>query len=256
MLRDAEYSEHHHEHARPPSLHLLGPRVSPYIQVRLPTYIYHSSLGHLPYLAESTASITTSLRTIYILMSPRAPTTVARRFIATATATHHPAPAFNPSRVAVPLIAAGAAATAATAVTASRAAPKLGRIARWYLPTMAAVAFGMLYIPETLFIEPSKRTVTLDQANRFIGMGVDQQLSDHNRRANLAYELTQEERNQAMLDSFGSRSSLDDMEKAIAGYEATRPKGPVEARMALENAYGDRSNLQHLKRAMQIYEVQ
>lgn len=121
---------------------------------------------------------------------------------------------------------------------------------------MAAVAFGMLYIPETLFIEPSKRSVTLDQANRFIGMGVDQQLSDHNRRANSGYELTQEERNQAMLDSFGSRSSLDDMEKAIAGYEATRPKGPVETRMALENAYGERSSLQHLRRAMQMYEVQ
>jgi hypothetical protein len=121
---------------------------------------------------------------------------------------------------------------------------------------MAAVAFGMLYVPESLFVEPSKRTVTLDQANRFIGMGVDQQLSDHNRRANSAYEMTQEERNQAMLDSFGSRSSLDDMEKAIAGYEATRPKGPVERRMELENAYGERSSLKHLRRAMQMYEVQ
>lgn len=121
---------------------------------------------------------------------------------------------------------------------------------------MAAVAFGMLYIPETLFTEPSKRTVTLDQANRFIGMGIDQQLSDHNTRANSGYELTQEERNQAMLDSYGSRSSLDDMEKAIAGYEATRPKGPVERRMALEHAYGERSSLHHLKKAMEIYEVQ
>lgn len=121
---------------------------------------------------------------------------------------------------------------------------------------MAAVAFGMLYIPETLFNEPSKRTVTLDQANRFIGMGIDQQLSDHNRRANHGYELTQEERNQAMLDSYGSRSSLDDMEKAIAGYEATRPKGLIEQRRALEDAYGERSSLHHLRKAMQIYEVQ
>lgn len=121
---------------------------------------------------------------------------------------------------------------------------------------MAAVAIGMIYVPETVFIEPSKRTVTLDEANRFIGMGVDQQLSDHNRRANHGYQLTQEERNQAMLDSYGSRSSLDDMEKAIAGYEATMPKGPVERRMALEDAYGDRSSLKHLRRAMQIYEVQ
>ena len=121
---------------------------------------------------------------------------------------------------------------------------------------MAAIAFGMLYIPETVFIEPSKRTVTLDQHNRFIGMGVDKQLSDHNQRANHGYELTQEERNQAILDMYGSRSSLDDMEKAIAGYEATRPKGPVERRMALEEAYGDRSSLQNLRRAMQMYEVQ
>ncbi|KAJ4355774.1 uncharacterized protein N0V89_003795 [Didymosphaeria variabile] len=179
---------------------------------------------------------------------------MARRFIATAT--HQPAPAFNASRAAAPFIAATAAATAATAITASRAAPKLGRIGKWYLPTMAAVAFGMLYIPDTLFMEPSKRTVTLDQANRFIGMGIDQHLSDHNRRANYGYELTQEERNQAMLDSYGSRSSLDDMEKAIAGYEATRPKGPVEQRRALEDAYGERSSLHHLRRAMQMYEVQ
>jgi hypothetical protein len=172
------------------------------------------------------------------------------------------------------LIAATAAATAATAVTVSRAAPKLGRVAKWYavitthplqkritdlfryLPTMAAIAFGMLYVPETLFVEPAKRTVTLDQANRFIGMGVDQQLSNHNRHANVGYQLTQEERNQAILDSYGSRSSLDDMEKAMAGYEATRPKGPLETRMALENAYGERSSLQHLRRAMHMYEVQ
>ncbi|KAF2448368.1 hypothetical protein P171DRAFT_428457 [Karstenula rhodostoma CBS 690.94] len=179
---------------------------------------------------------------------------MARRFITTAA--HQPAPAFTASRAAAPLIAVTAAATAATAITASRAAPKLGRIAKWYLPAMAAVAFGMVYIPETVFVEPTKRTVTLDQANRSIGMGVAQQLSDHNRRANPTFALSQEERNQAMLDSYGSRSSLDDMEKAIAGYEATMPKGPVEARMALEDAYGERSSLQHLKRAMQIYEVQ
>ncbi|KAF1968414.1 hypothetical protein BU23DRAFT_480200 [Bimuria novae-zelandiae CBS 107.79] len=178
---------------------------------------------------------------------------MARRL---STAAHAPAPAFNAPRAAAPFIAATAATAAATATTASRAAPKLGRVAKWYLPTMAAVAFGMLYIPETLFTEPSKRTVTLDEATRFIGMGVDQQLSDHNRRANHGYGLTQEERNQAILDSYGSRSSLEDMEKAIAGYEATRPKGPVETRMALEDAYGDRSSLHHLRKAMQIYEVQ
>jgi len=125
-----------------------------------------------------------------------------------------------------------------------------------YLPTMAAVALGILFIPENIFDEPTKRTITLDQATRSIGMGIDQQLSEHNRRVNHGYELSQEERNRAMLDSYGARSSLDDMEKAIAGYEATRPKGPHERRLALEEAYGDRSSLKHLSRAMQIYEVQ
>ena len=123
---------------------------------------------------------------------------------------------------------------------------------------MAAMAFGMLYIPETLFIEPSKRTVTLDQANRSIGMGIAQQLGEHNRRANSGrvQELTQEQRNQAILDSYGSRSSLEDMEHAIAGYEATRPQHPHERRMALEDAYGERDSLHHLRRAMELYEVQ
>lgn len=91
----------------------------------------HTSTGHYhTHTLQSHTHTHTSLQPTPIIMSPRAPSTMARRFIATAS--HQPAPAFNASRAGVPFIAATAAATAATAVTASRAAPKLGRIAKWY----------------------------------------------------------------------------------------------------------------------------
>lgn len=122
---------------------------------------------------------------------------------------------------------------------------------------MAGVAVGMLFIPESLFVEPTKRTVTLGEANRRIDFSISHQLDEHNRRANLGFEPSQEERNWAMLDSYGARSSLEDMEKAIAGYEVShKPQGRHERNMLLEEAYGERSSLKHLRKAMELYEVQ
>jgi len=140
---------------------------------------------------------------------------------------------------------------------AQSATPKLGRIAKWYLPAMAAVALGITFIPDQLFYEPTKRTVTLGESNRRIVYTIAAHMDHQNHRANTGYQPTQEERNQMMLDSYGDRSSLEDMEKAIAGYEAgLRPKTEYEKKAALEEAYGDRSSLKNLRRAMELYEVQ
>lgn len=114
-----------------------------------------------------------------------------------------------------------------------------------------------MFIPEDLFDEPTKRTVTLGAANRHIDFSIAQQLGEHNRRANQGYQPSLEERNWAMLDSYGGRSSLEDMEKVIANYEdSLKPMGKLERNLMLEEAYGDRSDLKHLRRAMEIYEVQ
>jgi hypothetical protein len=119
---------------------------------------------------------------------------------------------------------------------------------------MAAVALGITAIPEDFFREPTKRTVTLSEANHNISLGVSHQLGMHSQQAN---QPTQEERNQAMLNWYGDRSSLEDMEKALLGYESNiRLSGPQEKRRRLEEAYGDRSSVKHVRRAMQMYEVQ
>ena len=189
-------------------------------------------------------------------MSSRVPT-IARRLLSTSTRSRTAIPSeFATSRNTAPLVAA-ATATAAMTAAAQSATPKLGRVAKWYLPAMAAIAFGITYLPEQLLYEPSPRTVTLGESNRRITYTVAAHLNQHNTRANAGYEPTQEERNQMMMDSYGDRSSLEDMEKAIAGYEASfKSKTEVERRAALEDAYGDRSSLKHLRKAMEIYEVQ
>lgn len=106
--------------------------------------------------------------------------------------------------------------------------PKLGRVARWYLPTMAMVA---------------------------IGFGVTNALNDANRKVHSALELTQEQRNQMLMDAYGERSSLQDMERAIAGLEA-RLTTRKDRNKILEEAYGDKTSIEDLQRAMEIYEVQ
>lgn len=106
--------------------------------------------------------------------------------------------------------------------------PKLGRVARWYLPTMAMVA---------------------------IGFGVTNALNDANRKVHSALELTQEQKNQMLMDAYGERSSLQDMERAIAGLEARLTTRKDRNKM-LEEAYGDKTSIEDLQRAMEIYEVQ
>lgn len=141
---------------------------------------------------------------------------------------------------------------------ASKAVPKLGRIARWYLPSMAVVAVGMMYIPASLYIpqtEPKPRSVTLDAACRHIGYSITTALNESNRAVHVPIELTQEQKNQQLMDLYGERSSLEDMERAIAGME-TRARSQKDRNEALEAAYGDRSSIKDLERAMEIYEVQ
>lgn len=122
---------------------------------------------------------------------------------------------------------------------------------------MAAIAVGIYFLPESLFEEPD-RHLTLGEANRRIDFSITQQLDEYNRRANKAFEPTLEERNRALLNSWGARSSLEDMEKVVAGYDdsRTRPNGQHERNALLESAYGDRTNLKQVRRAMEIYEVQ
>ncbi|PVI06432.1 hypothetical protein DM02DRAFT_515041 [Periconia macrospinosa] len=186
---------------------------------------------------------------------------IGRRFLSTSsrtrTAISSPlSPQASAPRNTAPLVAATAA-TAAMTAAAQSATPKLGRIAKWYLPAMAAVALGITFIPDQIFYEPTKRTVTLGESNRRIVYTIAAHMDHQNHRANTGYQPTQEERNQMMLDSYGDRSSLEDMEKAIAGYEAgLRPKTEYEKKAALEEAYGDRSSLKNLRRAMELYEVQ
>ena len=141
---------------------------------------------------------------------------------------------------------------------ASRAVPKLGRIAKWYLPSMAVAAVGMMYIPASLYmprVEPKPRSVTLDAARRYIGYTIGSDLNESNRAVHVTVELTQEQKNQQLMDLYGERSSLEDMERAIAGLE-TRATSQKDRNAALEAAYGDRSSIKDLERAMQIYEVQ
>lgn len=121
-----------------------------------------------------------------------------------------------------------AAAAHMAATPGASVVPRLGRVARWYLPTMAMVA---------------------------IGFGVTNALNDANRRVHSALELTQEQKNQMLMDAYGERSSLEDMERAIAGLEAKATPRKDKNRM-LEEAYGDKTSIEDLQRAMEIYEVQ
>ena len=160
--------------------------------------------------------------------------------------------------------AAMESAAAARLTATGNAVSKLGRVARWYvfqasrirssltlsryLPTMALVAGGMAMT--------SSRTInTLDAANRQIGFGITNALNEVNRKVHAAQEPTQEQKNMMLMEMYGERSSLEDMERAIAGIEA-RVANQKDKNQILEEAYGDKSSLKDLQRAMQIYEVQ
>jgi hypothetical protein len=117
-----------------------------------------------------------------------------------------------------------------------------------YLPTMALIAVGMTLT--------SRRTIsTLDVANRHIGFGITNALNEANRKVHMALEPTQEEKNMILLEMYGERSSLEDMERAIAGMES-RVANRKDRNKILEEAYGDKSSLKDLQRAMELYEVQ
>ncbi|KAF2852583.1 hypothetical protein T440DRAFT_516423 [Plenodomus tracheiphilus IPT5] len=141
---------------------------------------------------------------------------------------------------------------------AASAVPKLGRVAKWYLPTMAAIALGMIYLPKN-FVSPAppavRRTVTLPAATANIGFGVTSALNEANRKVHAPAELTQDQKNMALMDAYGERSSLEDMERALAGLEA-RLESEKDRNGRLEEAYGARESIKDLERAMQIYEVQ
>lgn len=102
----------------------------------------------------------------------------------------------------------------------------------------------------------SRRTInTLDAANRHIGFGITNALNEANRKVHQSLEPTQEQKNMMLLEMYGERSSLEDMERAIASIES-RTVSQKDKNKMLEEAYGDKSSLKDLERAMQLYEVQ
>lgn len=96
---------------------------------------------------------------------------------------------------------------------------------------------------------------TLDAANRHIGFGITNALNEANRKVHQALEPTQEEKNMALMEMYGERNSLEDMERAFAGI-TSKVASPKDRNKILEEAYGDKSSLKDLERAMQLYEVQ
>jgi hypothetical protein len=113
---------------------------------------------------------------------------------------------------------------------------------------MTAVAAGMALT--------SRCTInSLEAAIGQIGYGITNALNEANRKVHMTNEPTQEEKNMILLEMYGERSSLEDMERAVAGMEA-RLAAQKDRSKILEEAYGDKSSLKDIERAMQIYEVQ
>ena len=94
-----------------------------------------------------------------------------------------------------------------------------------------------------------------DAANRHIGFGITNALHEANRKVHSALEPSQEQKNMMLLEMYGERSSLEDMERAIAGMDS-RIANQQNRNKMLEEAYGEKSSLKDLQRAMEIYEVQ
>ena len=120
---------------------------------------------------------------------------------------------------------------------------------------MAAVAAGTIYLSKTASSQP-RRPLTLGDANANIGFGVTNALNEANRKVHSALELTQEQKNQMLMDSYGERSSLEDMERAIAGMEA-KMTAKKDRRRILEEAYGDKASLEDLQlRALERMQIE
>jgi hypothetical protein len=129
---------------------------------------------------------------------------------------------------------------------------------------MALLAVGMVYLPASYFTPPPqhRRTVTLDSANRQINFAITNALDHHNHSQSPTTQahLPQEEKTRMLLDAYGERSRLEDMERAFEmmslGQEETRTGDPRERNRRLLDAYGEKTSLRDLERAMEIYEVQ
>jgi hypothetical protein len=133
---------------------------------------------------------------------------------------------------------------------------------------MAAITLCMaLFQSQFLsFSRPTRRLPkeTLDRANRQIGFAIANALEEHNlsrRRAEVVesvelLEVAQAERNRMLLEAYGSRDSLQDMEKALEMSAHTVVVDQRERNRRLLEAYGDKSSLKDMERAMQVYEVQ
>lgn len=128
---------------------------------------------------------------------------------------------------------------------------------------MALIAVGMMYLPRDFLAPPPQhhRTLTLDSANRQIGFAITNALDQQNRNES-PVPISQEEKTRMLLDAYGERSSLEDMERAFemtslgAQEPTTRTMDPRERNRRLLEAYGEKTSLRDLERAMEIYEVQ
>ncbi|KAF2270203.1 hypothetical protein CC78DRAFT_539452 [Lojkania enalia] len=99
--------------------------------------------------------------------------------------------------------------------------PKLGRIGRWYLPSMALIALSMLLYPHYSSNDASLSShPTLGLANRKIGFAITNALDEHNVKKEAEWKKIREvERNRMLMAAYGDRESLEDMERAMEVYE-------------------------------------
>jgi hypothetical protein len=124
---------------------------------------------------------------------------------------------------------------------------------------MALIAVGMAYLPISSMLPTppsSRRTVTLDSANRQIGFAIMNALEDQNIKQNQA--MTQEEKNMMLLEMYGEGNSLEDLERAVSGHGVMTGKKTAqsERNKMLTEAYGERKSLNDMERALRVYEVQ
>ncbi|KAF2801334.1 uncharacterized protein BDZ99DRAFT_528550 [Mytilinidion resinicola] len=99
--------------------------------------------------------------------------------------------------------------------TSTPTVPKVGKIGRWYLPACALVALGWLSSP----LSPLRGSPSTSDARA--GFAVANALEEHNHGhlPPAARRDKQQERNQHLMDSYGDRMSLADLEKALEVYE-------------------------------------
>ena len=125
---------------------------------------------------------------------------------------------------------------------------------------MALIVVGMIYPSDNSLLSASgalsHRPVTLNAANRRIGFAITNALEDHNNQQSLY--MSQEERNAMLLEAYGDRNSLEDLERAFNGHGMLSGKkmGQSERNRLLAEAYGERKSLKDVEKALQVYEVQ